>query len=229
LPFPTAVMLGNHDRGYDKTGEILKKKFLLLGQTNIAWNLIEWPNFPISIVGARPCSPGGGFYLASELSGVFGDISLEESSRRIVEAAKSASIEKPLVMLSHSGPYGLGDGAESICGRDWKKPYLDWGDHDLSIAIKTIRKFKNPDLVVFGHMHHSLRNNSSFRKTFQKDHFGTLFLNAAVVPRESIDPMGDKVSHFSWVEFYKRKIIHVSHRWYKKDGTLYYIEHLFDI
>ena len=34
---------------------------------------------------------------------------------------------------------------------------MDWGDKDLGIAIDQIRKFRVPELVVFGHTLHQLR------------------------------------------------------------------------
>ena len=226
IPIPTSIVLGNHDRGYDKTGQILKTQIELLGEKHCGWSLSNW-NLPlVSVVGARPCSSGGGYFLSEEVKGAFGDISIEDSIDRIVESARQAPESAPLVILAHSGPSGLGSSASSICGRDWKSPAVDWGDKDLEIAIDKIRKWRVPDLVVFGHMHHHLRRGMGCRETFCKDNWGTSYLNAACVPRSGEDPLGQKLFHFSWVEFKNGVLSHVSHRWYRKDASLAYEENL---
>ena len=227
-PFPTAVILGNHDRGYDRTGDFLQKQLHLLDDLHCGWKLLKWPGLPISVVGARPCSPGGGFYLSPEVQAVFGDISLEESASKISSSAEAASPDVPLVILAHSGPTGLGSEAFSPCGRDWKKPPLDWGDKDLELAISKIRRIRTPDLVVFGHMHHQLMKANQTRKTFVEDVFGVRYLNAACVPRSGLNKEGEFLSHFSWVVFNDNKLIHVSHRWFAKDTSISYQENLFN-
>lgn len=224
ISIPTAVILGNHDRGRDQTGECLRNQLNLLGEIHCGWDLRRWELPSISVVGARPCSAGGGFYLSSEMKGVYGPVTLEASVERIVEAAKQAPCDKPLVILAHSGPTGLGSNAFSPCGRDWKKPAIDWGDRDLAAAIDQIRKERIPDLVVFGHMHHHLRGKNGLRSTFVEDAWGTRYLNAACVPRRGIDSYGNDLCHFSWVEFSNGKLINASHRWYKKDGSIAYEE-----
>ena len=102
----------------------------LLGEKNCSWNLSKWKLNELSVVGARPCSAGGGFFLAPQVKEVFGDVSLDESVRRIVSAAKTAPLDFPLLILAHSGPVGLGSESSSLCGRDWKLPSMDWGDKD---------------------------------------------------------------------------------------------------
>ena len=126
----------------------------------------------------------------------------------------------PLILLAHSGPTGLGSDPNSICGRDWKIPSLDWGDRDLSIALDKIQKQRFVDLVVFGHMHHLLKRNQGYRKMFKLDKRGTAYLNAAVVPRYKYGLDGNLSVNFSWVEFNKNKLIYVSQRWYSEEGEL---------
>ncbi len=220
LTIPTAVILGNHDRGSDSYGEQLKKQLSLLGEKDCSWRLREWNSPPLSVVGGRPCSSGGGYFLTSEVRGVFGPVTLEESINRIVIAANQAPKKLPLILLAHSGPTGLGSEASSLCGRDWKKPQIDWGDKDLDIAIDQIRKKRKIDLVVFGHMHHKLKRVMGFRDTFYKDRFGTVFLNAAFVPRRLVDESGDILCHFSWVEFSNGELTHASHRWFRSDCSI---------
>ena len=201
----------------------------LLGDRDCSWRLKQWKQPSFSIVGARPCSPGGGFYLSKEVCAVFGPVTLQQSIDRIVSAADQASKNEPIILLAHSGPAGLGSDPFSPCGRDWKPPAIDWGDRDLSIAIDEIRKKRTLDLVVFGHTHHILRRGKGKRITFVRDLWGTSFLNAACVPREGKDSSGELLRHFSWVEFKNNKLNHVSHRWYREDFSLAYKEDLFNL
>ena len=227
LRIPKAVMLGNHDRGNDLSGELLNAQIRLLGNNHCGWGLRDWTSPSLAVVGGRPCSPGGGFYLSPAVKSVFGPVTLEQSVERIVLAAQKAPLNWPLVILAHSGPTGLGSDFDSPCGRDWKSPALDWGDKDLSLAIDQIRKIRVPSLVVFGHMHHSLRRGRETRKTYTKDRWGTVYLNAACVPRKGKDSFGDHLSHFSWVEFENGSLISVSHRWFRPDASIAYEQKLF--
>ncbi len=220
LPLPTSVILGNHDRGADRTGDCLRTQLKLLGDIHCGWKLRNWDAPDLSIVGARPCSAGGGFYLSKEVKTVFGALTLQDSVERIVNAARSAPTRHPLVILAHCGPTGLGSTAESPCGRDWKLPEVDWGDQDLSIAIKQIRKFRIPELVVFGHMHHGLKRGGRERATFSMDSWGTAYLNAACVPRRLKDSSGNSLCHLSWAEFEEGKLSLLSHRWFRKDTSI---------
>ena len=131
------------------------------------------------------------------------------------------------MLLAHSGPTGLGSDASSICGRDWKHPHIDWGDRDLAIAVETMRRRRAADLVVFGHMHHSLRGGKGERLTFHRDRHGTAYVNAACVPRSGSDEAGQTLIHFTWVEFEGRHLSLVSHRWFHPNGTLAYEQTLF--
>ena len=228
ISIPTAVMLGNHDRGNDGCGDVLKAQLDLLGEKVCSWDLSKWKLDSLSVVGARPCSGGGGFFLTPEVKAVFGQVELNVSVNRIVSAARSAPGSIPLLILAHSGPVGLGSEASSPCGRDWKLPSMDWGDKDLGLALDQIRKFRIPELVVFGHTHHQLRiGGNRTRKTFARDIWGTSYLNAACVPRRGLDSTGQNLCHFSWVEFTKASLSHVSHRWFRKDASIAYEEILF--
>ncbi len=220
LQIPTAVILGNHDRGNDKNGILLKKQLELLGELHCGWRKRSWSRPNLSVIGARPCSSGGGFYISPEVESVYGPISIEESVKRITTAANKSPLDEPLIILAHSGPTGLGSFANSLCGRDWKKPSKDWGDIDLEIAIKEIRKTRNPDIVIFGHMHHSLMKSKELRTTFCKDNLGTFYLNAASVPRRTLDNNGEIITHFSWLEFIDKKLEYVCHRWYYCDSII---------
>ena len=226
ISIPTLVILGNHDRGNDRTGDFLKYQHKLLGDKDCSWRLGQWNLPAISVIGGRPCSAGGGYYLSPEVIGAYGSVSLVESVERIVLAARSAPSSNPLIILSHSGPVGLGSDASSLCGRDWKSPSVDWGDKDLALAIDKIRKFRIPNLVVFGHMHHSLKGRNENRITFAKDIWGTYYLNAAFVPRRGKDSLGHEICHLAWVDFHKNNIKNIYHRWYDNDGNILYQENL---
>ena len=219
---PCAVILGNHDRGRDRSGEKLRQQLLMLGELDCSWRMRNWSSPPVAIIGGRPCSSGGGFHLSEAVRNVFGPVTEQESANRIVQAASGAPETWPLVLLAHSGPTGLGSDASSICGRDWKHPHIDWGDRDLAIAVEAMRRHRAADLVVFGHMHHCLRGGKGERLTFHRDRYGTAYVNAACVPRSGSDESGQTLIHFTWVEFEGRHLSLVSHRWFHLDGTLAY-------
>ena len=222
LTCPVAVILGNHDRGRDRSGTLLQQQLTLLGDLDCSWALRSWETPAVGIVGARPCSAGGGYHLSQAVRAVFGPVTEEDSADRMVEAAGRVPDHWPLVVLAHCGPTGLGSDASSPCGRDWKKPAIDWGDRDLAMALDRMRQRRPADLVVFGHMHHHLRAGQGERITFHRDRLGTLYVNAACVPRTGLDASGEPLHHFTWVEFDSTQPILVSHRWYRPQGELAY-------
>jgi len=226
LPHPTAVILGNHDHGRDRSGALFQRQLALLGDRHCAWSLRHWQRPAISILGARPGSAGGGYHLSQAIESTYGPLSLETSAARMVEAAVQAPPDWPLLVLAHAGPSGLGSDAFSPCGRDWKRPALDWGDQDLALAIEGIRRHRTLPLVVFGHMHHRLKRGQGERSSFLIDRQGTAYLNAACVPRCGQDDEGRDLIHWSWVEFQGLALCHVSHRWYTPDGEMAYAETL---
>ncbi len=230
ITIPTAVVLGNHDRGTDNSGYQLKTQMQLLGDKDCSWSRRIWSSLPVVIVGGRPCSAGGGYFLSNQIRAVFGPVSLEESIERICSSSINTPHDYPLIVLAHSGPTGLGSDACSPCGRDWKLPEIDWGDKDLAVAIDKIQKIRSVDLVVFGHMHHELKKGKGIRKTFLMDKKrSTAYLNAASVPRKGTDEHMNLISHFSWVEFIDKKLCHASHRWYREDASVAYQENLFNL
>ncbi len=212
--------MGNHDRGKDLTGETLLKQIRVLGEKYCAWDLRVFNN-QINILSARPCSSGGGYYLSKEVRGVYGPITEKESVRKIIQGSEKTIQDLPLIIISHSGPSGLGSEPGSICGKDWKLPSSDWGDRDLSVAISEIQKKRKVNLVIFGHMHNRLKRNLGFREMFKTDNKDTAYFNTAVVPRYQTIEDGELLINFSWVEFEDKKLKHVSHRWYSESGKVY--------
>ena len=228
ISIPTYVILGNHDRGRDKSGETLLKQVRLLNEKYCAWDLKIFRN-EINILSGRPCSSGGGYYLSKEVAGVYGPLTEEDSVKKIINSYKKSRDDLPLLIISHAGPSGLGSDPNSICGRDWKIPSLDWGDRDLSTAISNIQKERFVDLVIFGHMHNQLNRNLGMREMFTMDKKGTFYLNAAIVPRYDKDCKGTISVNFSWVEFENKKVSHVSQRWFTNNGNIKKENILFEI
>ena len=72
LKLPCAVILGNHDRGRDRSGELLRQQISMLGDLDCSWKLRNWTSPAVAIVGGRPCSSGGGFHLSEAVQSVFG-------------------------------------------------------------------------------------------------------------------------------------------------------------
>ena len=219
LDIPSYVILGNHDRGYDKSGEILMKQILILKDKFCGWKLKIFNN-QVNILGARPCSSGGGYFLSREMRGVYGPLTEEESVKKIIKCSMAAREDLPLIIMAHSGPLGLGSEPNSICGKDWKAPSMDWGDRDLSLAISTIQKDRTVDLVIFGHTHDELKRNLGKRDMFLFDKCGTAYLNCAIVPRYKKTQNEEILINFSWIEFENKKLTFISQRWYSELGNL---------
>ena len=220
LELPVACVLGNHDAARDASGRTLARMEQALGDCTAAGPSSGW--IPLPLGGgwpARQCRRR----VLSLSSGLahWGELSLFESAQRITAAALQAPADRPLVLLAHSGPTGLGSDAADPCGRDWKRPACDWGDQDLQEAIRQIRKHRPLPLVIFGHMHHRLRHGAGQRRTVLQDRQGTTYLNAACVPRHGIDASGRPWRHFSWVELAANGEVQLAaHRWYGLDGAV---------
>lgn len=221
LTVPVACVLGNHDAAKDSSGRTLGRMEQALGELHCGWGLRLLDPPGLAVVGGRPGSAGGGFRLSEAVKSHWGVMNLFDSANRIIQAALSAPAGIPLVMLSHAGPSGLGSAAADLCGKDWKPPACDWGDQDLQEAILRIRKQRPVPLVVFGHMHHRLRRGAGNRRTLHRDRQGTIYLNAACVPRHRECSEYGPLRHFSWVEMDTNgSVLLASHRWYQPNGTL---------
>ncbi|MFM7550850.1 MAG: TIGR04168 family protein [Cyanobacteriota bacterium] len=229
LDLPVACILGNHDTGRDASGHTLRRQIEALGPLHCGWGLRQLLPPGLAVVGGRPGTAGGGFHLSPAMLAAYGPLSLQESADRITQAALAADPDLPLVLLAHCGPSGLGSQAADPCGRDWTKTACDWGDQDLALAIRQIRGRRAVPLVVFGHMHHGLKRGSGLRRTACSDRDGTVYLNAACVPRHGHDGAGRELRHFSWVELEGDgpeggRVRRASHRWYGLGGELLYEE-----
>ncbi len=200
--FGVATVFGNHDAFYTahsygrsrapSTGSRVPTQKMHLANTDVSYTSRAYSDW-FSVVGGRAFSWGGphwkhsGFYKQH-----VGITSVTDSTNKIIAAVCAADTAHALVFLAHVGPTGLGNLARDPCGRDWGEiPGGDWGDIDLRAGIDFARKAKRRvPLVVFGHMHRELLNNAGHRKPLVLEDDGagntTVFLNAAVVPRQRL-------------------------------------------
>ncbi|MEM1366493.1 MAG: TIGR04168 family protein [Cyanobacteria bacterium P01_H01_bin.15] len=236
LPLPKAVVLGNHDAWYTATPwgqkkapydrsceDRVQRQIDLLGTAHVGYAARDFPNFNLAVVGGRPFSWGGpkwqnrDFY--QERFGVNG---FSESATQIVNAARQVR-RRTLILIGHNGPSGLGSEPEDICGKDWQPVGGDFGDPDLAQAIAELRQAGcSIPLVTFGHMHHRLRHTKSrLRTQFKKDAQGTIFLNAAAVPRIVEDGTGRRRRrNFSLVTLTEGQVSHCSLVWVNDFGEI---------
>ena len=198
LDIPKAVILGNHDAWYSATQwgrkkcpynqpqeDRVQQQLDLLGTAHVGYSKLDIPEISLSIVGGRPFSWGGSEWKQGTFYQERYQIAnFEESEARMMQAIQDAAYNT-VIFLGHCGPKGLGDRPEDPCGRDWKPLGGDHGDPDLAAAIAYAQQSgKTVPLVAFGHMHHRLRHTQTqLRKQIDLSHTGTVYLNAASVPR----------------------------------------------
>ncbi len=197
VELPKVAVMGNHDayysasnKGinncpYDRTREDwVQLQMDLLGEAHIGFSKKEFSQFGLTIVGGRPFSWGGSKWRYKKFyQDRFGVSGFDDSFDLILAAADEAE-HNTIIFVGHAGPYGLGDQADDPCGKDWGKNSADYGDPDFAKAIAlTQESGKRVPLVTFGHMHHQLRNKNHIRKRVATDANGTLYFNAANVPR----------------------------------------------
>lgn len=213
LAIPKAAILGNHDAWYTATGwgrqkcpydrtreDRVQQQLDLLGPAHVGYGKRDFSALNITVVGSRPFSWGGPEWKHADFyRDRYGVHSFEESTAKMVAAALAATGDV-LIFLGHCGPTGLGDRPEDPCGRDWRPLGGDYGDPDLAAAIAATRRLgKFVPLVTFGHMHHRLRHTKArSRRSVHVDAEGTVYLNAASVPRIVETERGD-LRNFSLV------------------------------
>lgn len=198
LDLPKAVVMGNHDAWYSATPWGQRKcpydratedwvtdQLTLLGEAHVGYGKLDFPALQLTVVGGRPFSWGGAEWKNKTFyRDRFGIHNLEESAERIKQAVDAAAYNT-ILFIGHCGPTGLGNTPESPCGKDWKPIGGDYGDPDLTVAIAYAKQIgKQVPLVTFGHMHHALRHRQDVqRERLSIDGEGTVYLNAACVPR----------------------------------------------
>jgi uncharacterized protein (TIGR04168 family) len=233
LDLPKAAILGNHDAWYTATDwgrkkcpynrqqeDWVQEQLDLLGQTHVGYGKLDFPEFNLTVVGGRPFTWGGPdwkyapFYLERYRVANFAD-----SADRILAAALSSNYET-IIFLGHNGPAGLGESPDSPCGKDWDPMGVDFGDPDFTAAIAQTRSAgKSIPLVTFGHMHHQLRIRNKLRQAVATSAEGTIYLNAASVPR--IIPTADnRLRNFSLVQMQAGIVSQISLVWVGQDFSI---------
>jgi uncharacterized protein (TIGR04168 family) len=230
LPLPIAVALGNHDAWYSATPwgrqqcpynrqqrDLVQEQLDLLGMAHVGYGCREFPELGLAVVGGRPFSWGGPEWKYADFyQSRFGVTDLADSTAKIV-AAGLASPAETLLILSHNGPFGLGDAPEAPCGRDWQPIGGDFGDADLTDAIQKLQAAgKQIPLVAFGHMHHHLRHTRQVQRQALLVKNQTVYLNAACVPRILQTPHG-KQRNFSLVTLQEGQVKEVVLIWLGQD------------
>lgn len=142
---------------------------------------IQIRNMSFDLIAGRPHSMGGpNLSFVRYMKEAYGVSSLEDSLRLMEGLIDQAG--ESVLFLCHNGPSGLGSLRSDIWGSDFSRNGGDWGDPDLEKAVEYARtKGRRVLGVLAGHMHHRLRG-SGFRIE-KKENGGTLYLNAACVPR----------------------------------------------
>ncbi|MBD2296462.1 TIGR04168 family protein [Anabaena sphaerica FACHB-251] len=231
LDIPKAAVMGNHDAWYtatewgrkkcpyDRTKEDwVQEQLDLLGSAQVGYGKLDFPDWNLTVVGGRPFTWGGPEWRFADICKErYGVSSLEESADKIVQVVKSVTCEN-IIFLGHNGPSGLGDRPEDPCGKDWHPIGGDFGDPDLAEAIsQSLNMKKTVSLVTFGHMHRTLRHTKKLqRKAVFRSPEGTIYLNAATVPR-IVEENGVKLRNFSLVDLEGGVVTKASLVWVGKD------------
>ena len=185
------------------TSNQIREMLEVLGDAHVGYARRTFDSLDCVFVGARPFSKGGvqwsavkAFYETYYHVG-----SMEESAERVLDVILAEdgsedpenghsghaqiSPNAPLVVVAHNGPSGLGSSKYSPCGVDFMEPEDDFGDPDLEEALETawMSCGKKAALVTFGHMHARLKHGGSRNMVGVDGRTGTVYLNAAVVPR----------------------------------------------
>ena len=227
VDLPKVAVMGNHDAYYSASKKGIKKcpydrtredwvqlQMDLLGEAHIGFSKREFPQFNLTVVGARPFSWGGSKWRYRQFYRDRFDVrGFDESSELILAAADEAD-HRTVIFAGHVGPLGLGSAPDDPCGKDWGKSSADYGDPDFARAISlTQESGKHVPLVAFGHMHHKLKkDNYPLRKRVVTDAQGTVYFNAANVPRIEKSDDGDRHS-FSLVTLANSTVTHISQIW----------------
>lgn len=203
------VVLGNHDAWYSLTSrgkqraikaalqscslqrfsgnsDGVVESLNALGDCHIGYSSMVAEDLGLVFAGARPFSKGGMQWgtVADFYKKYYNVDSMEDSMSKILESIlDEKNAQHALVVVAHNGPTGLGSRQEDPCGVDFMDPADDFGDPDLEEALQVASSCGRPaSLVLFGHMHHRLKKGG-FRNMVSVDDDGTVYLNAAVVPR----------------------------------------------
>lgn len=220
LSLRKVVVLGNHDAWYSLTSrgrqraikaalqssslknfsdntERIVEMLDCLGDDHIGYSVSSARDLGIVLAGGRPFSKGGMHWSAvEEFYRTYYDIhSLDDSTTRILDGfLDEATSDLCLVVVAHNGPAGLGGNQEDPCGIDFMEPADDFGDPDLDDALDIASSCgRIASLVLFGHMHHTLKKGGYRNMVAVDESRGTVYLNAAVVPRVKTVQKGEDI------------------------------------
>src|SRR5262245_15520903 len=217
LQVPKVVLLGNHDAWESftkhKPTARLREILQLVGDEHLAYDVREVPAAGVSIVGARPFSWGGQSLRSPALyTELYGVHTHRQSAAKIVEAARRAQ-HRDLIVLAHNGPLGLSQEPRDIYGKDFGRPGGDWGDRDLALALQRIEDLGlRVQMVVAGHMHHSLVHPRGEQRVRFCRLGETVYLNPAVVPRVREGTLGSE-SYFVRTRWQDGRCLAVEEVW----------------
>lgn len=251
LPHRKVVILGNHDAWYsltergkkralrialssssmknftDAEADRVQQSLTALGSSHVGYAASPMEDLGLVFVGGRPFSKGGMEWsmVKKFYDKYYGIASFEDSSSKILEHILDQDVAHlNLIMVAHNGPAGLGDCPEDPCGIDFMEPADDFGDPDLEDALETAKTCgRHAKLVLFGHMHHTLKKGGYRNMVEVDEDSGTIYLNAAVVPRvkkfkreaskEGEDAWEGKCRHFLLVEMNNGDVQNAKNTW----------------
>jgi len=159
---------------------------------------------PLRLVTARPFSMGDSNAAKTNqpldlpvnfrpfLAKTYGIRTLGESADRI--KALIDGVNPPYIIMAHHGPHGLGAKATDMFGADFLPEETDFGDADLTEAIRHARQTGKPPLaVIAGHMHYPTKHGKKPKQWWLRRD-GIVYINAARWPR-IFEHEGRKLRH----------------------------------
>ena len=179
------------DRGIERRADAIADA---LGPAGLAGYSLHDLTTELQLVAARPHSMGGNaLSFAPFLARRFKVQSLDDSARLLCDLVDQSRAAN-LLFVGHNGPSGVGGSRSDLWGCDFRAEEGDFGDPDLEVAITYARSIgKSVVGVIAGHMHRRLRGGGERTERLQRN--GTLYLNAAQVPRIWKDARGHTRRH----------------------------------
>ncbi|KAI3775378.1 hypothetical protein L1987_49951 [Smallanthus sonchifolius] len=233
LKVAKAAILGNHDawntqKFYEKGKDAVQLQLESFGEEHLGYQRLDFHPLKLSVIGGRPFSCGGERLFRKQLLAKrYGVHNMNDSAKRISDAALGTPMNHSIILLAHNGPTGLGSNMNDICGRDWVRGGGDHGDPDLALAISQLKgntKYSVP-LVVFGHMHKELAFGNGPRKMIVVGNDNTIYLNGAIVPRVKIfcdDPLTQNPKRtlraFTLIDSKEGKVEKIAETWVSVNG-----------
>lgn len=227
---PKVVILGNHDAwqsfSHKRPTPRLRGVIAALHADLLGYRVRENYAAGCSLIGARPFSWGGKSLRSPEVyRDLYGISTIEQSADRIVELARTCE-HRDLLIVAHNGPTGLSSEPNDIWGKDFGDPGGDWGDADLRLAIERIEaEGLRVRAVIAGHMHDRVSQPRGSLRTRFVRRGGTLFVNAAVVPRLRIAVDGTELGHFVRLKVREGEVEEIAEIWVDVDGHVRHVSH----